>query len=90
MRSSKMNRENGTKRVVYKISIIAFIVGAGFNIFFRSDPLLLAYIVGGVFFALVWVIYYVVVWIIKGFHDKNTRDSTKVYKTRENTKNTKY
>lgn len=68
-----MDWKKGMKRTVFVVSIIASI--SGFILVMDSvikpsyKDFVLAVVWAGIFFGLVWVIYLIVLWIIKGFRD---------------------
>ena len=84
---NKMNRKRGIKRLVFVISVIAISLGIytlGFYMA-RTHPIVLdaffeLFINGCCIVALVWVIYDIVLWIIKGFRDE---DKLKIPKNKQ-------
>lgn len=79
MWNSKMYWQNkGVVRLVFVVSIIASILGFCFYVEFMDNPYIsnadyfgYAITTGCVCFVVVWIIYFAVVWIIEGFHNKD-------------------
>ncbi len=69
-----MNWKKGIGRAVFAISIAVSFLGVWLYIKVRDDVYLLDDImVGCGIFALVWLIYFIERWIIRGFRDENKR-----------------
>ncbi|MCH7884337.1 MAG: hypothetical protein IIC01_03720 [Planctomycetes bacterium] len=67
-----MNRQKGIKRTVFVVSIIAFILK--FLRVSKVETLPIALIVAGIIFVFVWLCYFAVLWIVKGFRDENKKE----------------
>ena len=71
-----MKYDRGIYRALFVVSIFAFFLGGFIYIQYYAnrgssdlEVLLEAVVIGSVFFALPWAIYFIVLWIIKGFRD---------------------
>ena len=71
-----MNRQKGIYRAILVVSIIAFILGFVLYVkyvanYYMTDMEILGFalLTGSVCFAVVWVSFFAVLWIIKGFHE---------------------
>jgi len=68
-----MKYERGIYRALFVVSIPASILGfilyMNSTVYPSDDDFGYAVVIGSVFFALPWAIYFIVLWIIKGFRD---------------------
>ena len=72
-----MKYEKGMYRAILVVSIIAFILGFilyMWSIYYPTDnDFPFALLTGCVFFAVVWISFFAVLWIIKGFRDDENK-----------------